>query len=138
MANRADDAGVRLIIDTLSTIDTAQFITPANVLTDRVATKDTAGILSSAALTQIETWLAAHFYATRDQQYSEKKTGDASAKFQIGIPREGGLLDGTEWGRNAMALDFTGCLRSINKGGKVSMDWLGKAPSNQIDYVNRN
>lgn len=136
MANRATNESVREIIETILSISTAPFITAANVLVDRVSTKDTAGILSTTALKEIESWLAAHFYATRDQQYSEKKTGDAEAKFQVGKPGEG-LLDTTQWGRNAMLLDFTGCLRSMNNGGKVSMEWLGKPRSEQIDYSDR-
>ena len=115
--------------------DMTAFITPASLLVDYVATKDTAGILTAAMLTQIETYVAAHLYARRDPQYQSKTTGKASAVFQ---GQTGLRLDGTHWGQDAMVLDVTGCLAALNKGKTVVQGlWLGKAPSDQIDYEDR-
>lgn len=136
MANRTTDAEVRLVITTDATVDTAQFITTANALTDFVAAEDTSGILNTALLKQIETYLAAHFYGVMDQQYRTKKTGDASATFQ---GKDGMRLESTDWGQQAIAIDVSGTLASINKGNnKLSLSWLGTIDSAAQDYWDRN
>ena len=136
MAIRASAEEVRAVVPNTSTIDIAPFISAANALTDYVNTCDTAkdNILTTALLLQIEIYLAAHFYAIRDQQYQQKKTGDASATFQ---GQTGMRLDSTTWGQAAMTMDISGCLSARNKGGRIGAYWLGKAPSAQTDYVDR-
>jgi len=137
MTVRTTPALVAGIITTDLSIDISPFIDVANALTDYVLTQDTASVLNTQLLRQIETWLAAHYYAVKDQQYSEKKTGDASAKFQVGEAGTG-AFQGSEWGRNAMALDISGTLRKLNKGVvTVGLECLGKPPSTQIDYLDR-
>jgi len=139
--SRAGEDDVRAIIQNDTTIPLASFINAASSLVDHVNTQDTEGLLTTNALKNIEAYLAAHFYALKDQQYSEKKTGDASAKFQVGKAGEG-PLEQNDWGRTAMLLDITGTLSKLNdqakKGGSTpQMVWLGKPPSTQIDYVDR-
>lgn len=128
---------VKAVIETDPLVDLNQFINTANHLTTIVASADTAGILNTDLLVDIETYLAAHFYALRDQQYESKSTGDASAKFQTG-KKEKGLL-ATDWGQQAVALDITGKLHSIAQGvHQVGLTWLGKSIPEQIDYWDRN
>ena len=135
MALRASDADVRAIIDTDPAIATTIPIRAANTLVDWINDKcDQDNVLTAAQLGEIETWLAAHFYAHRDPQYSSKATEKASATFQ-GATGMG--LESTVWGQTAMTLDPTGCLASRNKGGKAGVLWLGKAPSDQTDYEDR-
>lgn len=123
MAIRTDDASVKAVIDYDTTISSTPFIATATALVDHVATCDTAGILSTALLKEIETYLAAHFYALRDQQYRSKKTGNASAKFQ---GKDGMQLNGTDWGQQAIALDISGCLSSLSRGKtRAAVIWLG-------------
>lgn len=90
--------------------------------------------VSSTTLELIERNLAAHFYLLADQVAKEKVTGDAEVKFQ---GETGKGLDGTQYGQTAMTLDHSGCLASMSKGRVASVMWLGKAPSDQIDYVDR-
>lgn len=116
-------------------IDMNPFIRMANVLTDRVSAKDTGSLLSSAELAEIERWLAAHFYETRDHELAtettEKSQGDYAGEFGKGLER-------TRAGQNAMLFDETGYLRRISKGTVVAkLAWLGKPPSTQVDYVDR-
>ncbi len=136
MALRATDATVRAAIETQASVETGPYIRTANVLTDKLSAKDTAGELNDALLAEIETYLAAHFYALFDQQYSRKKTGDASGEFQGKTDMR---LDSTQWGQMALTLDVTGYLRGASEGRhKVSLGWLGKPPSEQTLYRDRN
>lgn len=134
MAWRTSEPDVESIVEVDSAINIAPFINTANALTDYVATSDEGSLLNTALLKQIESYLAAHFYSHRDKLYQEKKTGDASAVFQ-GKTDMG--LDSTEYGQTAQVLDVTGTLRSLSKGGKARVEWLGLAPSDQTDYEDR-
>lgn len=140
--SRAGENDVRAIIQADSTIDNLfPFITVAEGLVDYVDSRDTENLLTAHQLKQIEIYLAAHFYASRDQQYSSNKTGDASAKFQVGISGIG-PMELNDWGRHAMMLDITGTLSRLNeqnKKGKTTPQavWLGREPSTQTDYVDR-
>jgi hypothetical protein len=132
---RTTDADVRAIIDDTSTISTTIPIRTANVMVNWIAsTCDAAGVLNADQLTEIETWLAAHYYAIADPQYIAKATDGASATFQ---GQTGMRLSSTFWGQQAISLDVTGCLASRDKGSSVGLAWLGKPPSTQIDYEDR-
>jgi hypothetical protein len=91
--------------------------------------------LSSTLLELIERWLAAHFYAQSDQLYQSKNTGGAGASFQ-GQTAMG--LSNTSYGQQAKMLDISGCLAAFDKGTQARMYWLGKPPSSQIPYSQRN
>lgn len=137
--SRTSESDVRAIISSDSTLDLSLFIQAASSLTDYVDNCDTAGLLSTRQLREIETWLSAWMYETRDQGYQEKKTGDASAIFQ---GRTGLYFEANFWGQRAVMIDITGCLAGLQEqavGGKKSVNlvWLGKPESEQTDYVDR-
>tara|TARA_R110002020_G_scaffold376130_3_gene587298 strand:+ start:22696 stop:23130 length:435 start_codon:yes stop_codon:yes gene_type:complete len=143
MAVRTTDAKVKAILlsqyDLDNTPALTDFITEANLLTDWVDTCDTDNDVSDALLTLIETNLAAHFYKIAEQGAAEEKTADASVTFR---GESGMYLESTLFGQKAITLDVSGCLakrNSMSKKGKqtISLDWLGKIPSNQIDYTDR-
>ena len=119
-------------------IPLAGFIQAANVLTSRVVNCASAkGVpLTAEEARVLETLLAAHFYAHRDQLYTSKSTMDASASFQ---GQFGMGLKSTQYGQTALSLDPSGCLSAIDAriGVRPTLTWLGKAPSEQIDYVDR-
>ena len=119
------------------------FISAASVIVDRVITCAAAKsiTLTTTETELIERWLAAHFYcAGPDLLYSSKSTAGASASFQ---GQTGMHLDSTSYGQMAKTLDYSGCLTEIDKrqeqtaGGRASGFWLGKAPSAQTDYRDR-
>lgn len=124
MAVRATNAEVRGIIETDPNVSMDPFIKAANKLTDRISifATDNARTVTAAELAVIETWLAAHFYAHRDQLYTQRSTGKASGSFQ-GKTAMG--LDSTQYGQTAKLLDPTGYLRAFDKGGFASMFWGG-------------
>ena len=137
MALRTNTQAVRAVISVDPDLDLTPFLNHANALTDKVAAEDDRGDMTDALLETLETYLAAHFVALYDQQYANKKTLDASASFQVGQSGKG-AFETNDWGRQAMAIDVTGYLRSINLGTvKAGITWLGYAPSEQTDYLDR-
>ena len=62
---------------------------------------------------------------------TEKAEGQYTGQFGKGLER-------TRAGQNAMLFDETGYLRKISKGVVLArVEWLGKPPSTQIDYKDR-
>lgn len=119
--------------------DLDQFIAAATVLVDRVNTCATnKGVtLTSTELELIERWLAAHFLTTTSspfRPYKSKKTADAAASYQ---GETGKGLESSFYGQTAMNLDPSGCLESITSRKRALLEWVGKRPSDQIAYEDR-
>ena len=114
------------------------FIDSATVIVDRVKTcaVDRSRTLTTAELELIERWLAAHFYCQSDQTYASRNTGKSSGQFQ---GQTGLQLDSSKYGQHAKALDYSGCLAALaGAERKVARGaWLGKPPSDQVDYEDR-
>lgn len=112
------------------------FITWANLLLNRVVTCATAkGItFSDDELLALETWLAAHAYTANDPQYTSKSTAGASGSFAGAFDKG---LNSSRYGQMALSLDPSGCLDAITNRKRARAFWLGKAPSEQIDYDQR-
>jgi hypothetical protein len=125
VAIRTSQAAVQDILldnyDTVNCPNLVPFIEGASAVVDRVSTCATEReqTLSSSVLELIERWLSAHFYVAADPLFAKKKTENASGEFQ-----------GRNYGRvENIALESTDYAQAI---------WLGKAPSVQTDYVDRN
>ncbi len=82
----------------------------------------------AARAADCETWLACWFYTARDPMYSSRSTLSASGSF---------LRGKDEYLERAKALDPTGTLESFLRGAVARIAWGGKAPSEQVDYVDR-
>ena len=140
MALRTNETEVREIIALVSELNVHPFIQMANGLTTQLASNDSDGELTSTELRMIEANLSAHFASFRDPQYHSKSTGKANATFQ---GKTDMYLESSLWGQAAMTLDTTGWLATKNKenkeGGKrkLQVQWLGKPPSSQTDYKDR-
>jgi hypothetical protein len=120
-------------------INLTAFIRAANLLTNKVQSNDTGGLLNANDLKEIETYLAAHFYTFRDQQYASSKTDDSSDTYQ---GQTGMYFESSFYGQTAKMLDVTGYLANLEdkakKGRKkVDITWLGKPKSAQIPYEQR-
>lgn len=89
---------------------------------------------SAAKLEMIERWLAAHAYAMSDRVYKQRSTLRASGTFGGEL---GKYLEFTPYGQQAKLLDNLGCLESLGKTKTVGGWWLGRRPSQQTDYVDR-
>ena len=137
MALRAKETDVRDVVDLGEEVNLLPFLRTANKLVDYVVTQDTDSLLTTAMCKEIEQYLAAHFaVANRDFQYASKSTGGASGSFTGQFAMR---LESTSPGQTAMLLDLTGTLKRLSKvdSGKIQVMWLGKAPSEQTDYVDR-
>lgn len=122
-----------LVSDYDGETDLTIYIESANSMTTDIAecAEENGTTLSATKLELIEAWLSAYFYALMDKPFVRKQTADASAEFQVAKDRSNNYLQG------AMSLDPTGCLAALSSGNNAQAYWLGKPPSEQIDYVDR-
>lgn len=112
------------------------FIDSASAIVSRVAACAIAKgePLSSSELELIERWAAAHLYVCSDQTYASKSTEGASASFH---GQTGMHFESSRYGQTALSLDFSGCLSAITEKRVASAAWLGRPPSEQTDYGDR-
>ncbi len=119
--------------DSVRTPDLAQFIAPASMIVDQVkviacrkgiAYTDSANPGDPSQLETIERWLAAHYYAQQDPLYTSRSTQGATGSFQVGQLGKG--FASTQYGANAMDIDFSGALKNINGQQKARGTWLGR------------
>lgn len=119
---------VRSIVDDDPNISMAGFIRLATGLIDEVDTCDTDNLLSDAMLANLEILVAAHYYTLRDPLYTSKRTEKAAGQW----------LNRTTYMEEAIRMDRSNCLNSILNGlVKPEFTSLGKPPSDQIDYADR-
>lgn len=74
--------------------------------------------LATSVITEITTYLAAHFVSLRDKttRIVREKIGDAEVEYEASKPSAGYTpLDSTEWGATALLLDTSGILLSLGK-----------------------
>lgn len=120
------------IVEVDTTVSLTAFIRAASLIVDQVeaCAIEKGDPLTADELKEIETWLAAHFYTVRDPRYASKSTLRASGAFQL----DSSYLD------VAKLLDHSGCLAAMAaEDGPLSarMLWLGRPPSEQTDYEDR-
>lgn len=127
--------------DTLRNPSLTRYISAANLITSRVAVcaaaKNPTLPLTDEELLEIETWLAAHYYASASSEsrpLQESSTLSSKAKFQ---GMTGKSLESTYYGQAALNLDPTGCLTALSKGNRGRLVWLGLRPSEQTDVEDR-
>ena len=101
------------------------FIATANAVMRRVVICSSARGFTLTVTEQemMERWLAAYYYTIADPLYKSRSTNGASGSFF-----DRSYLEA------AYAIDPSGCLKGIIEGKRASMVWLGKNPSEQIDY----
>lgn len=117
--------------------DLTPYIATASAIVDRVITCATRkGYTLSCTETElIERWLAAHFYAVSDKPYQSRSTEGASGQFS-GQTAMG--FDANQYGQMAQRVDYSGCLRNLDKQQRAGAAWLGKPASQQQSWQDRN
>ncbi len=112
------------------------FIRMASSFVDRVVECATRkGFTHTATeLKDLETLVAAHAYQASDPGYASKTTAGASASF---LGQAGMKFDATRYGQLAQTMDASGCVAALGQRKTATMDWLGKPPSEQIPYDQR-
>ena len=113
------------------------YIDSATVVVDRVVTCATkrGKTLTATEEELVERWLAAHFYCVMDPLYTTRSTAGASGGFQRKPATDD--FGSTDYGMQATRIDPSGCLNAIGKRAVASMTWLGKPPSAQTAYEDR-
>lgn len=116
---------------------TVQLRMAASVLAKVVACASAKGItISSEDRDLLTILLAAHYYQGSDEGYASRSTSKASGSFKGQFAMR---FERTTYGQDALALDSSGCLASIqSQGVGVSMFWGGKRLSDQLTYDQRN
>lgn len=115
MATTIDD--VKKIIDTsISDSSITAFIASASALVN--ATLSGSTNLSADLLTQIETWLTAHFIAcTMERVTKEEGTTGAVGAYVKYAGEYGKNLESTPYGQTVLLLDVTGRFADLGKRG---------------------
>jgi len=111
------------------------YMETANGVVADLATADTDSVLSSTILGLIERWLGAHYYTVQNHQLTQEASEKASGVY---AGEYGKGLASSKYGQTAMELDRTGFLSKMNKGNVTAkLTWLGKPPSGQTAYSDR-
>lgn len=124
---RTTDEQVAGIIEWDSTIDLAPFIEIATDLVDEVCGGSG---YSDTRLELIERWLAAHFYAVRDNRIASEGAGTVQASYQQQV---GLNLNVTIYGQQVLMIDtkggFAALQRRASVGGRLraGVSWLGQS-----------
>ena len=128
---RTNDALVKAALgpnyDSVVNPSLAVFISPATLIAERIKAcairKGISPPLSDLELREIETWLACHFYAHADPLYQSRSTAGASGNFQVGTPASD--LETTNYGKAALNIDWSGCLKNLSRQQRAGGQWLG-------------
>lgn len=99
------------IINTNPAISLDPFILVASLLVDQI--EENTAAPSEEVLSEIERWLAAHFYTVRDPRRESERAGDVWATFQSKVDL---FLSTSHYGQMAQTLDTTGTLRQLSEG----------------------
>lgn len=117
-------------------IATANAMVDMVVSIDRTTDSQRPHIYSDTTTLEIvERWLAAHFYKVFDQALSSTSKGGGSGSFQNAAKGEG--FGFTKYGQQAMALDYSGVLKAIEKGAFAGIKWAGKTINEALSYAQR-
>jgi hypothetical protein len=113
------------------------FLKSANVTVNNLVTlaQQKGVAIDAETLERIECLLACHFYQRHDPDFNSKNTGRSAASFR---GQAGMRFSSTMYGQDALSLDFSGILSSMEKGGRQSLVWIGKPANQQIPWVDRN
>lgn len=104
--------------------DPPAVLTPFLALAALVAEEDLADSgLSEARLTQIETWLAAHFSCIKSPLSESEGAKGLSVAYQRGQAGQG--LRSTQYGQTAIELDSSGTLKALADGTGASSVEIG-------------
>lgn len=122
------------ILDDDPTIDLTPFIDAAHNLVVNVCVPE---CYSDETLTQIETWLAAHFYCIRRPRTNEEEADSIRDRFDSKVDLG---LKVTRYGQMALMLDYKGALARYNFANmgsgvpKVTAKWLGRRARRSPPY----
>jgi len=125
---RVTDQDLREVVIAIPGLATSKFIIAASATVDAAKAKATllGRTMDESGWRSVELFFAAYLYVHKDPQYTSRSTAGAS-----------GSLQAMDYLETAMNIDTTGALRMLIKRKQVQAVWLGKPPSQQINYEDR-
>lgn len=107
-----------------------RWIAKASLVIDRVVTcASRKGItLTSTEQAHMEASIAAHFYTKMDPLYSSRSTLSTSGSM---------TRTADDYLNMSLAIDPSGCLAAHMKGQRAGATWMGRIPSEQVPYHQR-
>lgn len=114
--------------------DLQPFIDSADILIQNIPVyaSNTNQTIATNQLEIIERWLAAHLYAINNPTAARSSIGTGGVN--LGLQGQSTLnLRSTRWGQNAIMLDFTGYLNSIDNRAVARINWLGRRHHHTVD-----
>lgn len=121
MPQRTTAPAVSAVIETKLTGDEVlPFIHTASLMVDEHLSTVTPAI-TPALLTEIETYLAAHFITLHEPRAQKEEADGVRFEYE-GTTGEG--LDSSRYGQQAQILDPTGTLSQLNKKGRIG--WISR------------
>jgi hypothetical protein len=128
----ATDEGVRGIVSVREGDSLVPFLAAAASIVTRHLVPVFPADITEDELTQVETWLAAHFYSIWRQRRASESASVVSASYQYNL---GLYLASTMYGQQAMMMDPTGLLAALNaettegkRRQRFGVLWMGKEP----------
>lgn len=116
-ADSSDPYGLQPFIDTAEAF-TAEALSGAGI--------------GASLLEQINIWIAAHFYVVSNPMLARQEIGDGEDEYQYKL---GLNFQVTTYGQQALVLDYTGTLATINDQKtkhNVSLEWFGSYSTERI------
>jgi len=123
---RATQAKVEAVIEVDTDLWSDDLLTYAATIVGAAEDQVSSGTYSEDQLTFMEVYVAAHFYAVKEQKAQREKAGRSSVQYQ---GKYGMGLEATSWGQQALSMDAAGALAKVtgSEGGvkSVGAAWLG-------------
>lgn len=114
---------------TLTQSQIEKFITTANIIVNKHLADESS--MTDEILKEVELWLSAHFCCIRDMRSANEKAGKVGVAYQYKVDLNFSV---TIYGQQAMMLDHTGILSSLNKGRmrRPTVTMVGNDLSDQL------
>lgn len=125
-----DSSKVQTILNLDSSVNVSVFVDMAGSVVSHLLANCAAGQWDDLGASRIGNWLAAHFYAVVNPTEAMITSQSANgASHSVAIGQAGKGFESTPYGKNALAMDTTGCLRQYDEETRskpVRLFWGGK------------
>lgn len=125
-----DTDRVITILGVDSSTDVSEFVDAAKAVIDHLLADCAASQWDDLGASRIGNWLAAHFYAVAFPTEAMLRSQSANgASHSLNVPNAGEGFMATPYGRTAISLDPSGCLKRYDQNTQrepLKISWVGK------------